>query len=239
MGIDEEPDGVGDGTERWEDGGTTCDPGDCSLTCTLAGHPGGSCTAAGCECARGADADGDVDSGADLDVDTGADADANADADRGEDGDVDADRDADTDVDADADGDVAGDDGPGGAGTCGSPLSMPGPGLYAGDTTGLPALHDPTCSGWEQPSTEQIWILTVTSPVTTRFQLHPTAHWDPSIYVHHDCAVVGGTTLDFCADEVMWGEDEDLSATLGPGDWYVFVDGYISSGPYELTVTFL
>ncbi len=123
-------------------------------------------------------------------------------------------------------------------GTCSEPFPMAGPGLYTADTTGALSLHDPSCSGWQQSSTEHVWLLTLASAATVVFGLHPTAHWDPSIYVHHACEVTSATTLDHCADENMWGLDESLTASLAAGEWYVFVDGYISSGPYELTVAY-
>ena len=154
--------------------------------------------------------------------------------------DPDVDPDPDIDPDPDVDPEPDPDDGEptGGSGTCADPFIMPGPGLYTGDTTSAPLLHDPYCDGWQQSSAEHVWLLTISSPVSAHFYLHPVAYWDPSIYINGDCNVTADTTLAFCADANMWGLDEDLWADLTPGSWYVFVDGYISTGTYELTVTY-
>jgi hypothetical protein len=152
--------------------------------------------------------------------------------------DVDSDPDLDPDPDPDPAPDPEADETGGGSGTCADPFIMPGPGLYTGDTTGAPQLHDPFCDGWQQSSSEHVWLLAVASSVSAHFHLHPAAHWDPSIYINGDCNVTSSTTPAFCADALMWDEDEDLWADLTPGDWYVFIDGYISTGPYELTVTY-
>jgi hypothetical protein len=152
--------------------------------------------------------------------------------------DFDVDVDADPDLDPDPDPDPGDAETSGGSGTCADPFIMPGPGLYTGDTTGAPQLHDPFCDGWQQSSSEHVWLLAVASSVSAHFHLHPAADWDPSIYINGDCNVTSSTTTAFCADALMWEEDEDLWADLTPGDWYVFIDGYISTGPYELTVTY-
>jgi hypothetical protein len=183
-----------------------------------------------------ADPDAVPDLESDADADPAADDGADPDPDLDPDPDPDPDADPAADPDAEADPDLS--DTTGGAGTCADPFVLTGPGVYTADTTGAPSNHDPFCDGWQQSDAEHVWTLTVTSAVTATFHVHPTAHWDPSVYVHHECNVTSSTTLDFCADLWMWEVDENLQADLTAGTWYVFVDAYTSTGPYELTVTY-
>lgn len=107
-------------------------------------------------------------------------------------------------------------------------------GTYLGTTSGYTDDYNPTsagCTGYQATGTDVAFTVTLAAGQTLDASL--TGSHDTSLYLVSDCSMVTATCV---AGDDTFGSPESISYTSAAGETlYLIVDGYSSSGTYELT----
>ena len=85
-----------------------------------------------------------------------------------------------------------------------------------------------------------VFVYTPVASGTVNVTLHPTAAWDPALWVMNTTCVNGGSSCTVAADSGFDSDDETLQLTVTAAKpYYLVVDSYslsAASGPFTLTV---
>ncbi len=122
--------------------------------------------------------------------------------------------------------------GPGGEGTCASPLELALGQSVHGDTTGAQHMMSGPCASGNAPERVYRFEMDQRAQVTVSL----TSSYDGAIYILRECGQLN--TLVDCNDDNPDTSHSRIDTMLEPGTYYLVVDGYgDASGGYDVAVS--
>lgn len=115
-----------------------------------------------------------------------------------------------------------------GEGSCSNPIDLSGGGAFSGDTSGGQSSFDSySCVSWDESGPERVHRVVVNTSGLIGAQLS-------GLSVDLDVFILSSCSADSC---IAHGNNA-VSADVGPGTYFVVVDGFLGAeGSYELNVT--